>query len=118
MAEIAFTASRTQADTQHKFTWSAVTESDTCAKLTINELPQDISVHVSGTFGGATAVIKVANDGGTGVDALDLTGTAISLTAEGLKSVLERPATIVPTFSGGTSQSATVTIILWYEPRA
>lgn len=96
-----------------KVTWSSVTESDTFAVFSFSELPQDISVHVSGTFGGATTVLKVANNGGAGVNATDLGGVPISITSEALTSVRERPLTIQPVASGGSSQSQTVTMVVW-----
>lgn len=115
MAEIAYTIDR-KSNECHVVTWANVTESDTFKTFTFSGLPMDISVHASDTFGGATLVFKVANDGGTGVDATDVSNTAISLTAEGIKSVSERPLTIKPTASGGTSQSLDVNMVIWYSP--
>jgi len=94
-------------------TWTGVTESDTFVAYTFDKLAQDISVHTSGTFGSATVVYKVANNGGSGVNATDLGGTAISHTAEAITSVRERPLTIQPSASGGSSQSLTVTMVVW-----
>lgn len=114
MAVIPITVARSADETKHIHTWSAVTESDTCAALTVHQLPQDISVAIYGTFGSATGVFKIKNGGGSGVNAKNLDGNTISLTAEGLASMLERPDSITPTLSGGTGQSVTVAIILWY----
>ena len=50
------------------------------------------------------------------MNATDVSNTAISLTAEGIKSVSERPLTIKPTASGGTSQSLDVNMVIWYSP--
>lgn len=118
MAVIPYSVDRVHASTKHVVTWASVTEADTCAAFTLQELPLDISAHIYGTFGGATGVLKIANGGGSGVNAKSLDSVAISMTTEGLVSVLERPNTITPTFSGGTSQSLTVAIILWYAPQA
>lgn len=113
MAEIAHTIDRKSSEC-HVVTWTNVTESDTFQTFTFASLPMDISVHVSGTFGGSTTVLKVANNGSTGVDATDVSNTAISITAEAVKSVSERPLTIKPTASGGSSQSLTVNMVIWY----
>lgn len=112
MAEIAYTTSRKNFG-RLVVTWTDVTESDTAQTFTFNELPQDISLHTSGTFGGATVVYKVANDSGAGVNGTDLGGTAISVTAEDLSPLRERPISIKPTMSGGTSQTVDVTMVVW-----
>ncbi|MBL4795781.1 MAG: hypothetical protein JKY50_00045 [Oleispira sp.] len=112
MAVISYTTERTTPN-RIVVTWSSVTESDTAQTFELRELPQDISVHVSGTFGSSTTVLKVANDGGSGLDATDLGGTAVALTAEGITSLRERPLTIKPTMSGGTSQSLDVNMVVW-----
>jgi len=118
MAVISYTVERVHPSTKHIVKWAAVTENDTCEAFTLQELPLDISAHIYGTFGGATGVLKIANGGGSGVNAKSLDSVAISIAAESLVSMLERPNTITPTFSGGTSQSLTVAIILWYAPQA
>lgn len=117
MAEIAYTVEHVHPGGKHVVTWAGVTESDTCQAFNLQELPLDISAHIYGTFGSATGVLKIKNGGGSGVNAKSLDSVAISATTETLVSVLERPNTITPTFSGGTSQSLTVAIILWYAPQ-
>lgn len=62
----------------------------------------DKSIHVSGTFTG-TVVIQGSNNGGsTYVGLTDPTQTAISMTSEGIKAILENTALIKPVFTPGS----------------
>lgn len=93
-------------------TWTPVTENDTCQAVSIPDLT-DRSVHVSGTFGGATVVIQGSNivGGTTYVSLNDSGGTAISITTEKMKVILENSLLIRPSASGGTGQSLTINIL-------
>ncbi len=113
MAAISPTITRKTTENKITVTWTTVTENDTFVAYTVPQYMRDISMHVSGTFGSATVVVKGANNGGAGVGLTNTADTTISLTAEGMFSVLERPATIQPVASGGSSQSLTVTAVFW-----
>jgi|SRR3954466_7942308 hypothetical protein len=95
--------------------WAAVTESDTFAAAAMPEYTAR-SVHVSGTFGGATVVLNGSNTGTNYFGLNNMAGTAISVATEALKQVLEGVINYQPAASGGTSQSLTVTM-LFVGPR-
>jgi hypothetical protein len=90
--------------------WPLVTENDTCEAV---ELPAwaDASVQIEGTFGGATAVLKGSNDGTNYQNLTDPQGNDISKTTADLEQVTEVVRYMKPTFSGGTSQLLTVTVV-------
>lgn len=111
MAEVAYTLERTgSGDLLVK--WDNVTESDTFQRYQLRGAASEISVHIKGTFGGATAVINGANDDSAGVDLQSMDATDISATAEMLKSILQRPLYIQPAASGGSSQSLDVYMMI------
>jgi hypothetical protein len=74
----------------------------------------DKSVHIFGTYGGATIVIQGSNEDGTPTAPVTLTdpqGNALSFTVtDRLEQILENPARIRPVTSGGTGTSLTVII--------
>lgn len=75
----------------------------------------DKTIHLFGTFGGATVVLQGSNDPRCLLDPTGSTadwqtlrdpgGTALSMTAATLKSVLELPRFIRPQTSGGAGTS-------------
>lgn len=94
-----------------RFTWTPVTENDTCAAVSCPGLA-DKSIQVFGTFGSATVALHGSNDGGTTFAALNIpAGTAIGITAAGIKAVLENTEQIKPVITGGTSQSLTIVVL-------
>lgn len=93
-----------------KAVWAAVTEADTFVAVSMPEYLR-ASVHISGTFGSATVVLKGSNTGTNFFGLDDIEGTAISMTAEGLKQVQEGTIYYQPTHSGGSSESVTVTML-------
>jgi hypothetical protein len=93
-------------------TWTALTEADSAAVLDLGEYEVD-AVEFSGTFGGATIVLKgCVLSSGTMTGLTDLGGTAISKTSAGWQTVREQPRYVQPVASGGTSQSLTITLLL------
>ena len=98
-----------------KAVWAAVTENDTFVAVSMPEYLR-ASVHISGTFGGGTVVLKGSNTGTNFFGLDDIEGTAISMTSEGLKQVQEGTQYFQPTHSGGSSSSITVTM-LFVGPR-
>lgn len=93
-------------------TWTPITSVDTCHPVSYPEYA-DRSVHVSGTFDGASVQIHGSNNGGASFAALaDPTETTIILTGERIKAILENTALIMPVISGGTgAQSLTISIL-------
>lgn len=94
--------------------WGAAGDSDTFAPVMLPEWA-DKSIQVEGTFGGATLKLNGSNDSTTGSDGNfeqlnDAFGTAIGLTAKGIKQVTESTVWVQPGTSGGTGSSLTVTM--------
>lgn len=93
-------------------TWAAVTEIDTCVAYQGANL-SDKSVHVSGTFGGATVAVQGSNNGGTSFAALnDPSSTVIAITAEKIKAILENVDLIKPVITGGAAQSLNIALLV------
>lgn len=92
-------------------TWSAGATGDSGTAV---ELPEwsDNCVQVTGTFGGATVTVEGSNDGSTWATLNNAQGTAISLTAAGLKQIVERPRYIRPTVTGGAASAMVVTLVM------
>ncbi len=82
------------------YTWTPVTNADTCAPLSFPEA-NDKCFQVSGTFGSATVVLKGSLDGTTYFGLRDASSTAISLSSADGKVVLENTVYVQPTLSGG-----------------
>jgi hypothetical protein len=72
----------------------------------------DKSIHVSGTFGGGTVTVQGSNNGGASFIGLtDPTQTAISMTSEAIKAILENTALIRPVLTGGSGTTVVVSIL-------
>jgi hypothetical protein len=84
----------------HQTIWSALGDADEGAPQSASPLP-DKSVQFSGTWDSATAVLQGSNDGATWFTLKDPGGNAISLTADGLRQILENTRYIRPSTSGG-----------------
>lgn len=92
--------------------WTPVTEADTCVPFEAPDLT-DKSVHVYGTFGGSSTAIHGSNNGGTSFAALnDPSSTAIAITTEKIKAVLENTQQIKPVITGGAAQSLSVAVLV------
>lgn len=111
MAEIAYTAP-TRPDRTKVYTWTNVTEADTFQRLSLDAPAEEITVHVTGTFGGATVSVKGSNTDSDGVTLLRMSGASATATTEDLFSLLDRPLYITPTHSGGSSESVTVRVVV------
>lgn len=91
--------------------WTPVTESDTCAAVSLPELT-DKSIHVSGTFGSASVAVKGSNNGGASFASLnDPTGTVIAISGEAIKAVLENTLLVQPVASGGSGQTLKISML-------
>ena len=92
-------------------TWPTMGTADTGTAFPI-PYGANITVQVSGTFGGATVVLQGSNDG-TNWDTLGaVVGTNTSFTAAGTRRVAEDPGYIRATTSGGTGTSVNVVVAL------
>jgi hypothetical protein len=94
-----------------KVIWATVTESDTPLSYKGMHEYADRSVQFVGTEGGSTMTFAGSNDGTNFETLNDPFGTAISLSAAGLRQVLEYTEEVKPIFTGGSSQSMTVTMV-------
>ena len=97
-----------------RVTWAAIGDADTCTDEPIGHLV-DKSVHVYGTFGGATVVIQ-GSDEVTPSERVTLNdsrgeGNPLSFTALDLRQVLEITAFVRPSSTGGGGSSTTVSIV-------
>jgi hypothetical protein len=70
------------------------------------------SVQVVGTFGGATVVLQVSNDGTNWVTARDIDGVGVTFTSTGYAEVSLSAAYIRPAISGGTGNDLDVIVVL------
>ena len=98
--------------------WSGLLNGDDGAPV---QLPAyaDRSVQVAGTFGvGGTIVIEGSNNGTNYVTLRDVLGSAISLTAADIKTVLDLPRYIRPRVTAGDgTTSLAVTLIVRQQQR-
>lgn len=95
-------------DHQVAVTW-ALGNADTGVASNIKRWA-DRTVHVTGTFGGATVTIQGSNDNVTFATLNDNTGAALTFTAAGLKVILENPTYIRAVTSGGAGTAVVVVI--------
>lgn len=91
-------------------TWAPIAGGDICTAV---QLPgfADRTVHVKGTFGGATVVLQGSNDGVTFVSMTDPLNNVVTLTAEGLITILQNPLYIRPSVTGGAGAAVTVILV-------
>ena len=68
------------------------------------------SVQVTGSFNGGTVVIEGSNDGVTYATLSDVTGTALSFTANGVEKVSENTRYIRPRVSAGSVTAVRVAL--------
>lgn len=92
-------------------TWTGVTEADSFGPFR-NSKFYPMSMQVTGTIGGATVILNGSNDGTNYVALNDMSGSAISFTSNGLKTIRERTLYIQPATSGGSGQTTAVSILL------
>lgn len=91
--------------------WAAVANTNTCSPVSLPK-HNDRSIQVEGTFGGATVTLGGSNDGTNYESLSSPANTAISLTATGIKAVLENALFHAPLISGGGgTQALTITML-------
>lgn len=99
-------------------TWTGLLNTDDGSPV---ELPSyaDRSVQVSGTFGvGGTIVLEGSNNGTNYVTLRDVLGSDISLTAAGIRTVLDLPRLIRPRVTGGDgTTNLAVTLLIRQQQR-
>lgn len=95
------------------YQWTNLSTADTAVAVRLENM-QGLAgaVQVTGTFGGATIVLQVSNDGTNFVTLKDGTGTNISFTSAGMAEFSTAALWLRPSSSGGTSDDVTVTVVL------
>lgn len=95
------------------YRWTNLSTADTAVAVMLENM-QGLagSVQVTGTFGSATIVLQVSNDGTNWTTLKDGTGTNISFTAAGMSEFSTAAWYLRPSSSGGTADDVTVTVIL------
>ena len=111
MATITPTMNMLERGTLIAWTWSGLHQDDTGGEVEWSRLA-DRSVHVYGTWGGASVVMEGSNDGSNFVTLDDLTGTAISKSANALFGILQIAAYIRPRVVGGDGTTNLTAILL------
>ncbi len=93
-----------------RYAWLNVTEGDTPQPV---ECPAvaDKSVEISGTFGGGAVSLQGSNGGSVYSALTDFDGSAITLSAAGLKPVRENPRFLKPNTPSGVSVSLNIYVI-------
>lgn len=100
------------------YTWAAIGDADTCVPVPMDAMG-DRSVHVYGTFGGATISIKGSNEPNadptlaqTNFVALhDPQGVALTMTAAKIEEVSEVTHWLVPSTASGSGSAVTVQLL-------
>jgi hypothetical protein len=95
------------------YQWAAFSTADTAVSVRLENM-QGLAgaIQVTGTFGGATIVLQVSNDGTNWATLKDGTGTNISITSAGMSEFSTAALYLRPSSSGGTADDVTVTVVL------
>lgn len=112
MATVAVIGSRV-AQGAHIWTWASITEADTGGPITpdLGAITfSDKTVQMTGTWGAGTIILEGSNDGVTYSQLTDAQGNAISMTANGIETILENPAYIRPRATAGAGMDVKVVI--------
>ncbi len=115
MATIAATTDRNTAAGATLVTWNAMATGDDGAAFGLNAAA-DITIQVTGTFGGSTVTFQGSNDG-TNWHPLTQRGstTNMAYTASANHICQEMPAFIRPVITGGTGSAFKVTAAIFYR---
>ena len=115
MAIIAATTDRNTAAGATLVTWDAMATGDSGAPFGLNAAA-DITIQVTGTFGGSTVTFQGSNDG-TNWHPLTQRGstTNMAYTAAANHICQEMPAFIRPNITGGTGSAFKVTAAIFYR---
>jgi hypothetical protein len=98
-------------DAATKVTWGPMVAGDTAQPLIYSQWA-DRSIQAEGTFGGASATVQGSNSGNGYVSLTDPLGNTLSMTAAGIKQVMEVTGFFKPVLSGGDgTTSITFTLV-------
>ncbi len=92
------------------YTWSAVTEADTCLPAPIENPVAALVAQAAGTFGGASVAVQGSTDNSAFVTLSDVANAAVALTAAGGAELRYPWPYMRPAPTGGSSQSLTLTL--------
>ena len=92
-------------------TWSAMATGDTGQAIE-NPVFADRSVHVEGTFGGATVTILGSNDGTNYYTLNDPQGNPLTFTSARLEQILEITRYIKPQVTAGAGSGLKVSLLV------
>lgn len=110
MATVSHTSARTF--DRRTITWTGIATGDTINPF-IMDVPGSLAaIQATGTFGSATVTLSGSLDGTTYFSLSDVTGTAISLTANGYAELSTAALYIKPAITGGTGDSVTVVMVV------
>lgn len=94
------------------FTWSTLTTTNATGVPASYSAYGDRTVQISGTWGsGGTAVLEGSLDGVTYFTLTDFTGAAISLSADGLRSVSEAVLYVRPAVTAGDGTTSLTAVV-------
>lgn len=115
MATIIPTPDRDTASGGVLVTWNSMATGDSGAAFSLHALA-DITLQVTGTFGGSTVTFQGSNDG-TNWHPLTQRGgtTSMAYTAAANHICNEMPVFIRPTITGGTGSAFKVTAAIYYR---
>lgn len=96
-----------------RFLWEALATGDTINSLTIrSQYGLAASVQMTGTWGGATVVLQVSNDGSTWFTAKDVDNANVSATADAYFEISSSAAYMRPGISGGTGDDIDFVLVM------
>ena len=91
--------------------WEACATGDTIVSASLQDVNALVaSVHMTGTWGGATVSLEISNDNSDWVIAKDVGGSAITLNADGLVEFSTAALYMRVAISGGSSDDVDVTV--------
>jgi len=109
----AFTRTIIRGQTVTTVTWTGASTGDTLEAFgLIDTAAVAGSVQMTGTFGGATVVMQVSNDGATWFTTKDMSNTDVSATAGAYFEFTSAGLYLRPSVSGGTGDSVDVVMSL------
>lgn len=109
----AFTKTVIRGQTVTTVTWTGAATGDTLEEFgLIDTAAVAGSVQITGTFGGATAVMQVSNDSTTWFTAKDMSNTEVSATADAFFEFSSSALYLRPSISGGTGDTIDIVLSL------
>jgi len=114
MATVNYTSvpSTSHGDNYRVVTWTPLTNTNVDGQPFQMPTFSDRTVHVLGTFGGATLTFQGSNDGANWLTLVDPQGNALTwTTSDRLETCLDSPLHVRPLLSGGAGSSLTVIMV-------